>query len=71
MHNSDKKLSEEINNIIDKYKNSDEFVIDDNMTDEFFNELQNAIDRSKNELYNKILKDDRKRKIKKLNKNNE
>lgn len=71
MHNSDKKLSKEINNIIDKYKNSDEFVIDDNMTDEFFNELQNAIDRSKNELYNKILKDDRKRKIKKLNKNNE
>ncbi len=41
------------------------------MSDEFFDELKNAIDRHKNKSYNKIQRDIRKRKIKKINNNNE
>jgi predicted nucleic acid-binding protein len=69
MHSNNQELSKEIDSIINKFL--DESKIEENMSDEFFDELKNAIDRHKNKSYNKIQRDIRKRKIKKINNNNE
>ena len=68
MHNSDPKLAKEIDSIIDKFgllTASDSNII----KDEFFTELNDAIQRSKNEANRKINNEIRKNKIKKINKN--
>lgn len=71
MHSNDKELSNVIDNIIDKYEFLDESKIDENMSDEFFDELKNAIERHKNETHNKLQRHIRKSKLKKISNNNE
>lgn len=72
MHTNDPKLSKEIDGIIDKYNILDDLSKPTNEDSEnFFSELSNAINRSKNEVYNKINRKIRKNKIKKIIDNNE
>lgn len=58
----------EIDILIDTFLDSSKN--DENMSDEFFDELKNVVNRHKNESFNKIKRNIRKQKLEKINKRN-